>query len=173
VARTVFDLARIVSPVMLDANLDAALRRQLVSIDELVQTAERLATRGRPGGRAFSVAVRTRTQGAATAESVPERLLARLLEKQGLGPPVLQYEVRDGGGRFVARVDLAYPDDALVVEYDSFEHHVGTAALVRDSARRNAIAAVGLTVLIATAADLRDGADRLASSIRHIRQRAA
>ena len=173
VARTLFDLARIVSPVMLDANLDAALRRQLVSIDELVQTAERLATRGRPGGRAFSVAVRTRTRGGATAESVPERLLARLLEQQGLGPPVLQYEVRDDRGRFVARVDLAYPDDGLVVEYDSFEHHVGTSALVRDSARRNAIAAVGLTVLTATAADLRDGADRLALSIRHIRQRAA
>ena len=155
---------------MLDANLDAALRRQLVSIDELVQTAERLATRGparqdvpsawpcalehaggrgreraRTAPRSFARETRPREAGAAVRDA-RRRWTFRRPSRPGLS-----------GGR------------ALVVEYDSFEHHVGTAALVRDSARRNAIATVGLTVLTVTPADLRDGADRLAVD-RHIRR---
>ena len=53
--------------------------------------------------------------------------------------PVLQHEVRDGAV-LVARVDAAYPDFQIALEYDSYEHHTGRAAAVRDSARRNRLA---------------------------------
>jgi hypothetical protein len=43
------------------------------------------------------------------------------------------------------------------MEYDSFQYHVGKEALVRDSRRRNAIAALGWIVLVATAEDVRYG----------------
>ena len=165
-ARTLFDLARALRPVMLDANIDTALRRELVSLDELRRTAARLATKGRPGGRRFRVAVEARTGALGLPESVPERLLGDMLVRQGLPVPVHQFVVRDGAGGFVARVDLAYPDALLVIEYDSVEHHTGTAAHYRDAARRNAIADLDYTVLIATAADLKNGAARLAASVR-------
>ena len=73
-----------------------------------------------------------------------------------------QHVVTHDDGRFVARVDLAYADKRIAIEYDSFEHHTGKVALVRDSTRRNALAAAGWTVLSATAADLRSGCRQLA-----------
>jgi very-short-patch-repair endonuclease len=166
VARTLFDLARTLSPVMLDANIDAALRRELVSVEELRNTSGRLATKGRPGGRRFRTAVEARSIASAIPESVPERLLADLLVRRGLPAPNHQYVIRTDVGEFVARVDLAYPDAMLVIEYDSIEHHTGTAAHFRDAARRNAISDLDYTVLVATAADLHDSAARLAASVR-------
>jgi hypothetical protein len=172
VARTLFDLARKLSPVMLDANLDSALRRDLVSLDELRRTSTRLATKGRPGGRKFRAAIEARTGTTTLPESVPERVLADMLIRQGLPAPVHQFVVRDSAGGFVARVDLAYPDWMVVIEYDSIEHHTGTAAHIRDSTRRDAIGDVGYTVLTATVADLRDRGARLARLIRRRRDRA-
>ena len=110
---------------------------------------------------------------AAVPESVPERLLADMLVRQGLPAPQHQFVVRDAAGGFVARVDLAYPEWMVVIEYDSVEHHTGTRAHLRDSARRNAIADLGYTVLTATAADLKDRGARLARSIRRRRPVAA
>jgi very-short-patch-repair endonuclease len=165
-ARTLFDLARTLSPVMLNANIDTALRRELVSLDELRRTGTRLATKGRPGGRSFRAAVESRTCVAALPESVPERLLADMLVRQGLPTPVHQFVVRDRVGGFVARVDLAYPDAMVVIEYDSVEYHTGTAAHYRDAARRNAISDLDYTVLVATGADVKDRANRLAASVR-------
>ena len=43
--------------------------------------------------------------------------------------PVFQYEVRHDG-RFVARVDAAYPEQRIAIEYDSYEYHLGTVAIV-------------------------------------------
>ena len=52
-----------------------------------------------------------------------------------------------------------------MIEYDSIEHHTGTAAHVRDSARRDAIGDQDFTVLTATVADLRDRGARIAGLI--------
>ena len=62
--------------------------------------------------------------------------------------------VRDVDGRLVARCDLAYPQWHIVIEYDSVQEHTGRSALLRDSARRNAITALGFTPVVATIQDL-------------------
>jgi very-short-patch-repair endonuclease len=173
VARTLFDLARTLSPVMLDANIDNAIRRELVTLEELRTTSGRLATKGRPGGRRFRQVLEARSEAAALPESVPERLLADMLVRQGLPAPQHQFVIRDATGRFVARVDLAYPEWMVLIEYDSVEHHTGTPAHIRDSARRNAIGDLGYAVLTATSADLKDRGARLAESIRRRRSVAA
>ena len=51
------------------------------------------------------------------AESPPESRLRVLLALAGI-PAVPQHTVRDGSGQFVARVDLAYPDRRIAIEYD-------------------------------------------------------
>jgi very-short-patch-repair endonuclease len=61
----------------------------------------------------------------------------------------------------------------IVVEYDSVEHHTGTRAHVRDSARRDAVGDLGYAVLTATTADLQDHGARIATSIRRRRSQAA
>ena len=103
----------------------------------------------------------------------PERLLAHALVGQGLPEPIIQYVVRDADGRLVARCDLAYPQWRIVIEYDSVQEHTGRDALLRDSARRNAITALGFTPVVATIEDLKNDARMLASVIRRIRDRAA
>ena len=117
--------------------------------------------------------VEARSEAAALPDSVPERLLAGMLVRQGLPVPQHQFVIRDAAGGFVARVDLAYPEGMVVIEYDSVEHHTGTPAHVRDSARRNAIGDLGYAVLTATSADLKDRGERIARSIRQRRSLAA
>jgi very-short-patch-repair endonuclease len=91
-----------------------------------------------------------------------------MLVALGLPEPVFQFVVRDRTGNFLARADLAYPDAKVLVEYDSYRHHSGKVALVRDSARRNALVAEGYATITATPADLRNRAHRLAAEIRQI-----
>ena len=94
--------------------------------------------------------------------------MARALVSAGLDEPSPQHTVHTGDGRFVARVDLAYPDRRIAIEYDSYQEHTGKVALVRDSSRRNALAAAGWTVLSATAEDLRHGCRQLVRDLRQL-----
>lgn len=139
-ARTLFDLAGVCGPGTLDLAIDNALRRRLTTAAELAATRDRLARSGRKGSRPFGVAVGRRT---GVTESEAERRLLQLMHRQGLAEPVVQHEILDDEGRFVARVDFAYPDLRIAIEYDSYEHHMGTVAHERDGARRNAVLAVG------------------------------
>ncbi len=165
-ARTLFDLAGVCGPGTLDLAIDNALRRRLTTATELAATHDRLARSGRKGSRPFGVAVGRRT---GVTESEAERRLLQLLKRQGLPEPVVQHEILDDEGRFVARVDFAYPDLRIAIEYDSYEHHMGTVAHEHDGARRNAVLAVGWYPVTATAADLRGDGRRLAHDIRRAR----
>ncbi|MGY1661366.1 endonuclease domain-containing protein [Geodermatophilus sp. SYSU D00705] len=77
-----------------------------------------------------------------------------LLALAGL-PAIPQFTVRDADGSFVARVDLAHPEQRVAVEYDG-AWHADPTQLVRDRRRLDALVAAGWTVLHVTAADLRD-----------------
>lgn len=90
------------------------------------------------------------------AESPPESRLRLALVLAGLRP-VPQHEVRDRG-RFIARVDLAFPELRIAVEYDGREVHERPDVFARDRQRQNELVRAGWTVLRFTAADLRFGA---------------
>jgi hypothetical protein len=171
--RTIFDLCATASDVLVDMALDRAIGRQLTEHARLAAAESRLATRGRPGAARFHRVMARRTEGAASPESAPERQLAYALVGQGLPEPEVQFVVRDSDGQLVARCDLAYPQWRIVIEYDSVQEHTGRAALLRDSARRNAISALGFTTVTATVDDVKNKATRLASVIRRIRDLAA
>jgi very-short-patch-repair endonuclease len=101
--------------------------------------------------------LRSRDPLAGIPESAMETQLKRLLRKHQLPTPAFQYVIRRQG-RFVARVDAAYPELRIAIEFDSYEHHTGKLALVRDNDRRNELATVGWRTVTFTAADLaRDG----------------
>jgi very-short-patch-repair endonuclease len=110
-----------------------------------------------------------RHSGGSETESDAELRLLRMLEAHGLPKPTVQHEIHDVDGRLVARVDFAYPELEIAIEYDSYEHHVGKVALVRDGARRNTMVALGWPPITATAADLRNQAHRLAVDLRRAR----
>jgi very-short-patch-repair endonuclease len=129
--------------------LDVLLGRGLVHPDDLDARAAALTT-----GRGVRRARRAVTLADGRAESPPETVLRLLLRSAGLAP-VPQYVVRDADGRFVARVDLAFPERRVAVEYDGAWH--GTPGqLARDRRRLNALVAAGWTVLHVTAADMHE-----------------
>lgn len=92
----------------------------------------------------------------ARAESPPESRLRLALVQAGLSP-VPQFEVHDGG-RFIARVDLAFPQLKIAIEYDGRAVHEREDVFVRDRQRQNDLVRAGWLVLRFSAADLRFGA---------------
>jgi very-short-patch-repair endonuclease len=68
--------------------------------------------------------------------------------------PVPQYEVQ-WAGRFVARVDLAFPDERIAIEYDG-AHHFVDDQIPQDEARIRRLEAAGWRVIRLSAPDLRD-----------------
>ena len=106
------------------------------------------------------------------AESPPETRLRLALRGAGLAP-VPQHVVLDVRGRFVARVDLALPEQRLAVEHDGQAVHGRAEAFVPDRRRQNALVAAGWTVLRFTAADLRSGAAPAVAQVLALLRRAA
>lgn len=83
----------------------------------------------------------------------------------GLPLPIPQYEVRVGS-RFVARVDFAWPDHKVAVEYDGL-WHADADQLIRDRARLNQLQAAGWYVHHVTVRDMAD-VERTVDQIRLI-----
>jgi hypothetical protein len=84
------------------------------------------------------------------AESPMETRLRLLLVLAGLPRPKPQHVVSDASDRFVARLDLAYPTEMVAVEYDGSFHWKQRRA---DDRRRDALRALGWTVLVVSAED--------------------
>ena len=102
------------------------------------------------------------------AESAQESRLRLLLLGAGLPAPVAQHEVFDHAG-FVARVDLAYPDLKIAIEYDGMWHGE-RGAFLSDRRRLNRLVSAGWLVLHVTADDL-EHPERLLARIRALRAR--
>jgi G:T-mismatch repair DNA endonuclease (very short patch repair protein) len=98
-----------------------------------------------------------------TAESPQETRLRLLLGRSGLPAPIAQFRVFDDEG-FVGRVDFAYPDLKIAIEYDGLWHSERKAFL-SDRERLNRLAAAGWTVLHVTADDMRHP-ERLVARVR-------
>ena len=168
VERTLLDLGAVRPPAVVEAAVEAALRRDLTTLDALEETLRRLGRRGRNGVGVLRAILAARTVDRALTESEMELRLLQVLRRNLLPEPVTQFEIwRDG--RLVARVDAAFVEWRIALEYESFTHHTGKAALVRDSARRNEIVACGWKPISVTWEDLRTGGRQVCAAIRAAR----
>lgn len=138
-ARTLVDLAGVVGGQLLEEAVDDVLCRRLCRLDQL------WAPPGRRGSRTLR-AVLEAWNGDALPAGVAEMRVVRQLLAAGLPDPVRQHEIHHGG-QFVARVDLAYPDDRLAIELDGFRWHAGRGPFRSDRLRRNRIEAAGWRLL--------------------------
>lgn len=107
------------------------------------------------------------------AESAMETRCRVSLVIRGLPRPELQYQVRDELGDHVAWLDMAYPFARAGVEFDG-EHHQQERVFRADLTRHNRLAALGWTVLRASATDVLRNPDAFAAQVRAVLdQRAA
>lgn len=130
--RTAFDLARRLDLREAVVGVDAMLAKGLLAKSDLAVSAGRRP--GWPGVPQMRIVLLLCD---AKAESPQESRLRLMLVAGDLPWPVTQYEVFDAG-RFVARLDLAYPDRRLGVEYDGDQHR-STVAFRNDVRRLNAL----------------------------------
>jgi hypothetical protein len=145
VARTLADLGSVVPVAMVRQALDDAWRRG-ISIGWLRDTAVRLHRPGQRGTGVLLALLDEASREGGVPESWLERLVERLVMVDGMPPLVRQHVIRDEGGRFVARVDLAAPAIRLAIEAHSRRFHFGTGPQSRDEDRDLRLAALGWEV---------------------------
>src|SRR3954447_2920508 len=133
-ARTLFDLASLVSPPVLASAMQDALNRRLCTPWSLGDVGERMIRQGRPGSTTFRQLIDGRAATLPAAGSDGELLLATALEALGMPPLTRQFEVElESGG--TVRLDLAVPNVRFAVEVDDPAWHASPVALQRDHAR--------------------------------------
>ncbi|WP_456936656.1 DUF559 domain-containing protein [Geodermatophilus sp. SYSU D00684] len=157
-SRTWRDLAGVLEPPALLAATDQLLGGLCSTADLERQLARR------PTGRGAARARRVVPVADARSESPMESVLRWLLHQARTPTPVVQYEIRDAAG-FVARVDLAWPDHRVVVEFDG-DGHRDRDVFVNDLRRQNRLVAAGWTVLRFTSADVLGRPDEVIAAIR-------
>lgn len=129
------------------ADLDAVLRYGLVTLDEMRAVVAERSDRGIVSARRAVELADPR------AESRPESRMRVWLALAGLHP-VPQHWLHDSRGR-LARVDLAFVEQRLAVEYDG-SWRSEPWALNRDRDRLNRVYAIDWDVVFVTAELLRD-----------------
>ncbi len=155
--RTALDISRHEPLPDAVAALDVLVVRAIVGQRELRESAALWQGRGARRARRASELVDPR------AESQPESRVRVLLTLAGLHPEP-QYTVRDAAGHVMARVDLAFPELRIAIEYDG-AWHAEPGQFAKDRQRLNRLVAAGWRVIHVTAADLRDP-DALIARIR-------
>lgn len=102
----------------------------------------------------------------ARVDSAKETEVRLLLVDAGLPEPVVNLELTDAFGRFVARVDLAWPDWRVCIEYEGDGHRTDRAQFRSDITRRERVEDLGWRVIRVTDDDLRNGGRELLRRVR-------
>lgn len=157
-ARTWRDLAAVLPEAALLAVAD-----QLV-VEHCTRDDLRLELDRRPSGRGAARARQVLPLADRRAGSPMESVLRWLLHTARLPAPVLQYEIEDAQG-FAGRVDMAWPDRRVVVEFDG-DGHRDRRVFVDDVRRQNRLVMAGWTILRFTSADVLGRPDAVVAAVR-------
>ncbi|MEX2031239.1 MAG: type IV toxin-antitoxin system AbiEi family antitoxin domain-containing protein [Dehalococcoidia bacterium] len=168
--RALLGLAGVCRPSVVELALENGLRRELFTIESLQAIVRRLGRRGRNGVGVLRALIGERDPHAAPPDSEMETRVIQMLRRNGLPRPVTQLDIFDGS-RFVARVDFAYPQWMVCMEYESYQEHTGNLALERDNPRRNALVSLGWKPIGITPKDIRSGGLRVAQQILNVSRR--
>jgi hypothetical protein len=144
-ARTLLDVGRFVGDRRLLRAIEWGRREQRVDWSQLISTLARHARKGRPGIRRLRRVILANAHRDEITDSDFELLALAVFAEHDLPVPVLHYRVLDDG-RFVAEVDLAYPELRIAIELDGAVH-LQADVRERDLPRQNDLVLLGWTVL--------------------------
>lgn len=170
--RTIIDLGLVVPRTVVSDALTRGLTLGLLTLEDVGRLRDALGRQGRNGTGVIRHILEARSAQPGVEESVLERRFLDLARRAGLPALVVQHEVWDKG-RFVARVDAAYPDRKIAIELDGYGPHSTPEAFQRDRTRQNRLVALGWTVLRFTWDDVVNRPDEVARAIHDALERAA
>ncbi|MGI8628426.1 MAG: DUF559 domain-containing protein [Geodermatophilaceae bacterium] len=148
--RTAWDAAALTLPRSALATVEGLIRRNVTTQAELLAE---LLTRAGSWGVTRARAIFELADG--LSESPAESWTRWLLHGEAIPPPMQQFQVFDELGRFVARVDFAWPESKVALEYDG-AYHAEPRQQAADQRRDVALAALGWTVIHMSSSDLHD-----------------
>ncbi|MFY1634508.1 endonuclease domain-containing protein [Solwaraspora sp. WMMB335] len=175
--RTAFDLGRSLPHAEALGAVDMLLHRRLLRRDDITAYVDT-----HPGWRGIRQLREIVALAEPASASPMESRLRLLLYDAGLPRPTPQHEVRVvqrdrrdvaapehanlvSRGRFVARVDLAYPQWRIAIEYEG-DHHRDRGTFRKDVHRYNELRAAGWLVLRFTADDVLRRSGHLVRQVR-------
>lgn len=139
VARTLVDLAEVVSPRVVERAMDQAetVRRfDLIALHAVIEANPR-----RLGCRRVAAMLADHAVGTTLTRSQLEERFLRLCAGAGIPPPVINPRIAG------LEVDFLWPDARLVAEADSRRHHATRAAFERDRERDAVLLVAGYLVV--------------------------
>jgi hypothetical protein len=149
--RTLVDLGAVLSPELVEIALDSALR-QKTSLRALHNKLTERGGSGHDGAGVLRLLLYERPAGG-VRESPLETKFRRILISHSVPQPLAQFIVEENG-RFVARLDFAYPDHKVAIECQSYDWHSGRRGWERDIERHNRLQSLGWIIVYVTWFDL-------------------
>ena len=164
-ARTLCDLTACAPSWTVEKAVDDALRRRLTTLRLLERVFLQLANRGRRRSTVMRAILEARLPGFDPGGSDPEAKIVRWLVSASLPRPRQQYRVRLVGR--TVRLDLAYPQSKLAIEYDGFDVHTMRTVFDDDPVRDMDLEDEGWRVLHFTRSSTRQQVvDRVSRALR-------
>ena len=145
-ARTLMDLASVLRRSPVDRALEDALRRSIVTVDQLQQCLDDRGPRGVKGWGMFNELVQS-SKGRKPSGSWKEKNFFNGLKRRGLPIPESQYVINNADGKFIARPDYAYPDIKLAIEIEG-NGHLTVNQQDKDDERQNRLIIEGWRPLL-------------------------
>ena len=164
-ARTLFDLAAVVSPAEFRRAVKEANVKRLwgpLSLGDLLDRHPR-----RPGAAAVRAVIEAPDRGV-TRNDV-EDALAALVRRARLPHPLFNTPL-EIGSRFL-EPDCMWPEQRVIVEVDGYEAHGTRDSFESDRARDRALTAAGWRVIRVTWRQLRDEPEQIAQDLRALLER--
>ncbi len=156
-ARTLLDIAALVSQPRLEQAVAEAMARRIVSITALREALAR--TPRRHGAKALRELLDRKAPPAWT-RSKAERLMLALVRRHGLPEPATNVQLQHWN------VDFLWREQGLVVEVDSYGFHSSSAAWERDHVKEGDLDDSGLRVRRVTYRQLLDEPERVAGRLK-------
>jgi hypothetical protein len=163
--RTVIDLGLVLPKWAVSDALSRGITTRLLGVADVERLRDALGRQGRNGTGVMRQVLEERLLMGGTEESLLEKRFNDLVRRHDVPAPVTQYELWHAG-RFVARIDAAYPERKLAIEVDGFSAHTSPDTFQRDRTRQNRLVALGWTVLRFTWADVVQRPAAVAQTIR-------
>jgi very-short-patch-repair endonuclease len=163
-ARTVADVAAVVSEERLEYLVETMQRLRRCTIADIEEAALRLAVPGRRGRKKLRMVLARQGGRARSVDSATNFRMRTLVVQAGFGEPMMEFWIEADSGSYFA--DLAYPDDRLLIECVSVTWHLRNESYDRDSARRNELIGKGWRVLEFTWNQVFNDADAVVAAVR-------